>query len=165
MTSRQFKVILPLVCAIFLFAASIHTLCNLCLLNEGTLAALRVDMEAQVALISFLTIALLLVTDFFCYHLWLMLSGTTSYESYKWTLLYKRLKAEQDAEGSTASRTEAAEQSSLSSSVGWLLGGSTLQGVPANAYDWGMRRNLQDALMPPAWAASGGLLGSRNKEL
>ena len=122
-------------------------------------------MGAQVALISFLTMALLLVTAFFCYHLWLVLSGTTSYESYKWTLLYKRLKAEQDAEGSSASRKEAAEGSSLSSSVGGLLGGSKLQGVPANAYDWGVRRNLQDALMPPAWAATGGPYESRDKEL
>ena len=121
-------------------------------------------MAAQVALISFLTMALLLVAAFFCYHLWLILSGTTSYESFKWTLLYKRLKAEQDAEGSTASGAEAAEESSLSSSVRRLLGGSKLRGVPANAYDWGWRRNLQDALMPPAWAATGGLSGSRNKE-
>ena len=121
-------------------------------------------MAAQVALISFLTMALLLVTAFFCYHLWLILSGTTSYESFKWTLLYKRLRAEQAAEGSTASGAEAAEEPSLSLSVGRLLAGSRLQGVPANAYDLGWRRNLQDALMPPAWAANGGLSGSRNKE-
>ena len=121
-------------------------------------------MAAQAALISFLTMALLLVTAFFCYHLWLILSGTTSYESFKWTLLYKRLNAEQDAEGSSASGAEVVEESSLSSTVGRLLGGSKLRGAPANAYDWGWRRNLQDALMPPAWAANGGLSGSRNKE-
>ena len=121
-------------------------------------------MAAQVALISFLTMALLLVTAFFCYHLWLILSGTTSYESFKWTLLYKRLRAERDAEGSTASGAEAAEKPSLSSSVERLLGGSKLRGVPANAYDWGWRTNVQDALMPPAWAANGGLSGSKTKE-
>ena len=123
-------------------------------------------MATQVALISFLTMALLLVTAFFCYHLWLILSGTTSYESFKWTLLYKRLRAEQDAEGSTAdaSPAGAAEEPSLSLTVGRLLGGSKARGVPANAYDWGWRRNLQDALMPPAWAVTGGLSGSRSKE-
>lgn len=105
-------------------------------------------------MIAFLTGALLLVTAFFAYHLYLILCGTTSYESYKWTLLYKRLAAEQEAEGSSTSSADAPRGASLWSVARGLVGSRKLQGMPANAYDRGVMRNLQDALIPPGWAGS-----------
>jgi len=65
----------------------------------------------QVALIVFLTVALLLVSAFFAYHLVLILSGMTSYESYKWGILYKRQAVEREAEG-TAEAALGTESSS-----------------------------------------------------
>ena len=121
----------------------------------------------QVALIIFSTVALVLVSAFFAYHLVLILSGMTSYESYKWTMLYKTQAAEQEAEqparAAIASGTTdvPCKRSAWSAAGVWrvLRGGRRVQGMPANIYDRGLLRNLQDALAPPAWASQT-LMGS-----
>ncbi len=115
----------------------------------------------QVALIIFLTVALVLVSAFFAYHLVLILSGMTSYESYKWTMLYKMRAVEQEAEqtaGAAAASGTAdvpCKESAWSATGVWrvLRGRRKVQGMPANIYDRGLLRNLQDALAPPAWAS------------
>ena len=117
----------------------------------------------QVALIVFLTVALLLVSAFFSYHLVLILSGMTSYESYKWTMLHKMRAVEQEAQGTARAVCAAGtvitdtphQESAYSTARLWRIikGRRKVQGMPANLYDRGLLRNLQDALAPPAWAS------------
>lgn len=115
----------------------------------------------QVALVLFLSVALLLVSAFFTYHLVLILSGMTSYESYKWTMLYKVRALEQEAEERGRTRvgnmtTAEPDKAPAWSATGlWtvLRGRRKVQGMPANPYDKGWLRNFQDALGPPAWAS------------
>ena len=116
----------------------------------------------QVALIIFLTVALILVSAFFAYHLYLILCGMTSYESYKWSLLYKSLAAEQEAEGSStagsgaAGGTDGPQRASCWPIVVGLVRVKKVKFMPVNSYDRGRVRNLQDALAPPAWASHSG---------
>ena len=115
----------------------------------------------QVALVIFLTVALVLVSAFFMYHLVLILSGMTSYESYKWTMMYKMRAVEEEAEqiakaaAALGTTDVPCEEPAWSATGVWraLRGSRKVQGMPANIYDRGPLRNLQDALAPPAWAS------------
>ena len=114
----------------------------------------------QVALIIFLTVASLLVFAFFSYHLVLILSGMTSYESYKWTMLYKMRAVEQEAEVTAGAAPDTVlpdvpYKDSAWSEIGVvraLRSEKRSQFRPVNLYDRGMLSNLQDAFAPPNWA-------------
>ena len=110
-------------------AGWLEHLCKICPFSQRQ--GSNAPHAMQVALIIFLTVASLLVFAFFSYHLVLILSGMTSYESYKWTMLYKMRAVEQEAE-QTAGAAAA----------------SGTADVPCKEL-----RNLQDALAPPAWAS------------
>ena len=122
----------------------------------------------QVALILFLTVALLLCFAFFAYHLVLILSGMTSYESYKWAMLYRRQAIERVAEETVRAAPGRVPPKRLCKESKWsatriwraLRGGRRTRVMPVNLYDTGLLANLQDALAPPTWAGQALMLSS-----
>ncbi|BDA41969.1 Palmitoyltransferase SWF1 [Coccomyxa sp. Obi] len=110
-----------------------------------------------VAELIFLGVALLLVVSFFAYHVWLISRATTTYETFKWREVGRRLRAEQVAQqvDDQGQQLEQAVQG-----IGWRLwlafGQSHPQQcpvvLPRNIYDAGIYANWKNAFVPPAWA-------------
>ena len=114
----------------------------------------------QVALLMFMAVGLLLVAGFLAYQLVLVGSGTTTYETYKWREVARRMAVERWASGEGAS-TQGASTDAVPGSGRrrWLLPWRDASSpqlpplvMPGNVYNRGLHANFVDALFPPAWA-------------
>jgi hypothetical protein len=113
---------------------------------------------AQVALLAFLTMGLLLVAGFLAGQLWLVARGTTTYETYKWREVQRRLAVEHLAEIDGGASGDGALD--VRRYGAWWLawwhgeGSRRLPAVvlPKNVYNRGLRANFADAIFLPAWA-------------
>lgn len=113
--------------------------------------------KSQVAELIFLGVALLLVVSFLAYHVWLISRATTTYETFKWREVGRRLRAEQMAEQVDDQRQQPQQPQQ---GVGWRSWLALRQSypqhcpivLPRNIYDAGIYASWKDALVPPAWA-------------
>ncbi len=110
----------------------------------------------QVAELIFLGVALLLVVSFFAYHVWLISRATTTYETFKWREVGRRLRAERLAEQVDDQGLEPL-QGVRSIWRFWLAFWQTYPQqrpvvLPRNIYDAGVYASCKDALFPPLWA-------------
>ncbi len=124
-------------------------------------------VKLQVAELIFLGVALLLVVSFFAYHAWLISRATTTYETFKWREVGRRLRAEQLAEQVDDQGQQLGQPLQ---GVGWRSWLAYRQShpqqcpvvLPQNIYDTGIYASWRDALVPPAWARNrAGLQGKK----
>ena len=120
------------------------------------------------ALLIFMAVGLLLVAGFLAYQLALVASGTTTYETYKWREVARRMAAERCTDGEGGTTDGAPKGTGRRWLLPWRDGSSPqppLAVQPVNIYDRGMRANFAEALFPPAWAVqSAGTLGTAKKQ-
>ncbi len=120
----------------------------------------------QVAELIFLGVALLLVLGFFAYHTWLISRATTTYETFKWREVARRLRAESLVEHADG---QGQEHLSLSAAAVkgrlWPASGQSKPAVaaPQNIYDKGFAANFKDALLPPSWAGRKAAVQAKKK--
>ena len=110
------------------------------------------------ALLAFMSMALLLVVGFLAGQLWLVARGTTTYETYKWREVQRRLAAERLVELDGGAAVDGALDLRRDGTwwLPWWPGRASMRlapvVLPENVYDRGLRANFADALFPPAWA-------------
>ncbi|CAL8460740.1 g271 [Coccomyxa elongata] len=114
------------------------------------------NYPVPVAELIFLGVALLLVVSFFAYHVWLISRATTTYETFKWREVGRRLCAERLAEGVDDHGLEPL-QGVRSIWRFWLAFRQSYPQqrpvvLPQNIYDAGVYASWKDALFPPVWA-------------
>lgn len=119
-----------------------------------------------VILALFLCVALVLVCAFLAYQLWLISTGRTTYESFRWRDYYMQLADAERQKRAVASQAEDAAGTGTAGSRQrwrfWLWGSGGAGGgrvhvkLPSNLYNYGVWGNLVDALLPGwTWAAAG----------
>ena len=113
--------------------------------------------KLQVAELIFLGVALLLVVSFFAYHVWLISRATTTYETFKWREVGRRLRAEEMAEQVDDQGQQLGQPLQ---GVGWRSCLTYWHSyprqcpivLPRNLYDAGIYASWRDVLVSPAWA-------------